>query len=70
MLDVLSQQFVLPFDAAGQLFWQSLSELHDVAHVPPLELPDELPPLLEPFPASSPVTVPSAPPPASFENPE
>lgn len=71
VLEDLSQQFALPFDAAGQLFWQSLSELHDVAHVPlPLELPDELLPPLEPFPASSPLTVPSAPLPESLANPE
>jgi hypothetical protein len=46
--DVVSQQFVLPLAAAGQLFWQSVFALHVVAQVPlpPLEPLDEVPPPL------------------------
>jgi hypothetical protein len=41
VLDVVSQQFIPPFVTAGQLVWQSLSVVHDEAHMVPPP-PDEL----------------------------
>jgi hypothetical protein len=62
LLDMMSQQLTPPFETAGQLFWQSESELQLEGHVGPLSSPpppfELLPPLdvlpeLEPFVASN-----------------